>query len=130
MNERTMAEIEQHVRILGWLNIGLSLFSLAVGVFVVVIVAGAGALAGDPDALVITSLVALFIGGLMLVLSLPGLLAGYGLLKRKQWGRIVALIIGILNLMNFPFGTAIGAYSLWVLLPQEATDYFAGAKTI
>ena len=130
MNEKTMKEIDQHVRILGWLNIGLSLFSLIIGVFVFLIVAGAGALSGDAEAFAITSLIATFVGGIMLVLSLPGFVAGYGLLKRKQWGRILALIIGILNLMNFPFGTAVGVYTIWVLLPQEASEYFATPKTI
>lgn len=128
MNERTMKEINQHVRILGWLNVGLSLFMLVIGAFVFLVVAGAGALSGDADAFVITSLVGTIVGGFMLVMALPGLLAGYGLLKRKQWGRILALVIGILNLVNFPFGTAVGVYTLWVLLPQDATDYFAVPK--
>jgi hypothetical protein len=45
------------------------------------------------------------------------LIAGYGLLNRRPWGRIVAIIAAILALIKFPFGTALGIYTLWVLAP-------------
>jgi hypothetical protein len=61
----------------------------------------------------------------MVLLGFPGLLAGYGLLKRKPWARYLALILGVLELVNFPVGTAIGVYTLLILLQESATDYFA-----
>jgi hypothetical protein len=45
------------------------------------------------------------------------LIAGYGLLQRRPWGRIVAIIVAILALLKIPFGTALGIYTLWVLAP-------------
>ena len=49
---------------------------------------------------------------------------GYALLNRKSWGRVVALIAGILALFKFPLGTALGIYTLWVLLPSpSAVEY-------
>jgi hypothetical protein len=45
------------------------------------------------------------------------LIAGYGLLNRRPWGRVVAIIAAILALIKFPFGTALGIYTLWVLAP-------------
>jgi hypothetical protein len=45
------------------------------------------------------------------------LIAGYGLLNRRPWGRIVAIIASILALFKFPIGTALGIYTLWVLAP-------------
>jgi hypothetical protein len=45
------------------------------------------------------------------------LAAGYGLLNRRPWGRIVAIIAAILALIKFPLGTALGIYTLWVLGP-------------
>jgi hypothetical protein len=59
------------------------------------------------------------------VLALPGLAAGYRLLKRQAWGRILALVVGFLDLVNFPVSTAIGIYTLWVLLQDSAATYFA-----
>jgi hypothetical protein len=44
-------------------------------------------------------------------------LAGYGLLNRLPWGRVVAIIAAILALIHIPIGTALGIYTLWVLAP-------------
>lgn len=45
------------------------------------------------------------------------LITGYSLLTRRPWGRILAIIVGILALLKFPIGTALGIYTLWVLAP-------------
>ncbi|MGA2832421.1 MAG: zinc ribbon domain-containing protein [Terracidiphilus sp.] len=42
--------------------------------------------------------------------------AGWGLLEHTQWGRIVAIVAAILSLIRFPFGTALGIWTLIVLL--------------
>jgi len=42
--------------------------------------------------------------------------AGYGLMERAQWGRVVAIVAAILSLLKFPFGTALGIWTLVVLL--------------
>jgi hypothetical protein len=70
------------------------------------------------------------VGGLMVVLALPALLAGIGLLRRKEWGRILALIVGVFDLLNFPIGTLIAVYSFYVLLQNSATPYFAGTTSL
>lgn len=44
-------------------------------------------------------------------------LAGFGLLTRQPWGRVVGIVVAILSLLKFPFGTALGIYTLWVLAP-------------
>jgi len=45
------------------------------------------------------------------------LVAGYSLMTRRPWGRVLAIIAAILALIKFPFGTALGIYTLWVLAP-------------
>lgn len=48
----------------------------------------------------------------------------WGLFERQPWARVLGLVLGILALMRFPFGTALGIYSLWVLAPeQSAREY-------
>ena len=64
------------------------------------------------------------IAGFCLVFSLPGLLAGYGLLKYRPWARILTLILCFLNLLNIPLGTILGAYGLWVLLSSEGQQFY------
>jgi hypothetical protein len=58
--------------------------------------------------------------------ALLALAAGVSLLMRKSWGRIFAIVIGILALITIPFGTALGIYTLWVLAPStSAAEYDA-----
>ena len=64
------------------------------------------------------------IGGMLLLTSIVKLLCGYGLLKRKSWGRIYALVLAVLGLIAFPFGTLIGIYAIWVLAKTETAELF------
>jgi hypothetical protein len=129
MNQLNENEIGFHITIIGWLNIVLNAMLLGVGMCGFLLLSGIGTFAaadsGEPVALAILGI----IGGVALlffaVLALPGMLAGIGLLKRQKWGQILGLVVGMLSLFNFPFGTAIGAYTLFVLLQDAATDYFA-----
>jgi hypothetical protein len=41
-------------------------------------------------------------------------------MKRERWARTTAIVVGILAIFHPPFGTAMGIYTLWVLLPAEA----------
>ena len=52
----------------------------------------------------------------VLLRGVLALVAGYGLLERAPWGRIVAIVAAFLNLLKFPFGTAIGIWTLVVLM--------------
>jgi hypothetical protein len=45
-------------------------------------------------------------------------------MNHERWARTTAIVIGILALFHPPFGTALGIYTLWVLLPGEsAAEY-------
>ncbi len=55
----------------------------------------------------------------ILFLSVPTLIAGIGLLTRKSWATLFALIIGCLKLFSFPIGTAIGGYSIWIYSEEQ-----------
>jgi hypothetical protein len=126
MNQMDQREMEQHVTILGWLLIVGHAIFLAIGVFVLVLLVSVGAVTGDQNAWAIMTIVGVSLAAVMSLLALPGIAAGYGLLKRRPWGRILAIVIAVLGLINFPIGTAMGIYALWVLLQQAATSYFAG----
>jgi len=71
-----------------------------------------------------------FITIILLVVSLPGFIAGVGLIRFKSWSRILAMIVAVFNLFNFPIGTALGVYALWVLLsPESAKLLSSGGKS-
>lgn len=63
------------------------------------------------------------------VMAVLALVAGYGLLTRRPWGRVLGIVIGVLALLKFPIGTALGVYTLWVLAPaQSGAEYDAIAQ--
>jgi len=65
----------------------------------------------------------------MFVISAPGILGGTGLLKRKYWAKILVLVLGFLNLLHFPFGTALGIYTIWLLTRKETAPLFAAKSS-
>ncbi len=69
-----------------------------------------------PFILPIAGMVAVF----FLASAVAGFLAGWGLLNYRPWARLLALILGVISLIHIPFGTALGIYTLWVLLPAES----------
>jgi hypothetical protein len=118
-------EIQQHITILGWLYIVGYAFFLLIGIFIFVLLTSIGAVTGDQQAMVVLSIVGTAVGGLLVVLAIPGIVAGVGLLARKSWARYLAIVVAILGLVNFPIGTLVGVYALWILLQESALHYFS-----
>lgn len=58
------------------------------------------------------------------IFALLAFLTAWGLQTRQPWGRTMALVVGVINLLSIPFGTALGIYTLVVLLPEEADREF------
>ena len=60
----------------------------------------------------------------LMVLSLPSVIAGIGLIRFRPWARIMTIVLSVLHLFNIPFGTALGVYGLWALLAPETEMLF------
>ena len=65
-----------------------------------------------------------FFGWLILAKAAAGFIAGWGLLERQDWARTVALVVAFIALLSVPIGTALGIYTLWVLLPNQSDDEY------
>lgn len=124
MNQLTTRDLQAHVTILGWLLIVGHLVYLAIGGFLFMLLTGVGVASGEAEAMRVLGVVGTSLGVFLAALAVPGLLAGYGLLTRKTWGCVLAVVVAVLGLIHFPIGTAIGIYALWVLLQTSATEYF------
>lgn len=124
-----------HVRILAWLHIVFGALGLLAALIILAVFGGVAGIVGfaahEPDAQVAVPILGLIGGGiffLLLLLSLPGIIAGLGLLKFQPWARILTIVLSALNLLNVPVGTAIGVYGLWVLLQQDTERLFAAGR--
>lgn len=73
--------------------------------------------------------IAPFLVAMTVVMAALALFAGYSLLTRRPWARVLVIVLGILALFKFPIGTALGIYTLWVLAPaNSAAEYDALAE--
>lgn len=62
--------------------------------------------------------------GFLLILAAGGICVGIGLMQRRPWARITAIILSVLALFHPPFGTALAIYTLWVLLADESGNEY------
>jgi hypothetical protein len=122
--------MDKHITALGIIYIAFSILGIIAAVIVFLTVTGGGLMSGDPEAMAITAGVGISVSALIMVLSVPGILGGYGLLKKYNWARIVVLILGFLNLLNIPIGTAIGIYTIWVLFNDETVKMFTSQPAV
>ena len=129
MNQIDQESMKTHITILGWLNIADGIVTMLIGALGFMFLTGIGFVSGKPEAAGVLALVGTTSALFMFAVGFPSLLAGIGLLREENWGRILTIIVSFLNLVWIPVGTALGLYGLWVLLRQEATDYFVMPKT-
>jgi hypothetical protein len=125
-----------HIKILGWINIIFGALGMIAALVVFSIFGGLAGLvgfSGDADSRVAAPILFL-IGGmvliLLIVLSVPGLIGGIGLLKFKPWARILMIILSALHILNIPIGTLLGVYGLWALLNPETEALFANGGVL
>lgn len=127
-NAAPVSRMEKHITIVAALSIFFGTLGILIGIVAFVAIAGGGLISGDPKAMSVTGIVGTCIALFFFITSAPKLIAGIGLLKRRSWARILALILAIFDLIQIPIGTAIGIYVIWVLLNNETAKLFAHAS--
>jgi hypothetical protein len=121
----SIGRVKRHAHLLGVLWLAFSAFNLFGGLLLVIV---ATALIphlyqmGVPHDVPVgfLSVFLATLGILVLAKAVCGFLAGRGVVQHEPWARTVALVLAFISLINFPFGTGLGVYTLWVLLPEES----------
>ena len=122
--------MDRHVTLLGILASLWGALAALVGISMLLLAMGAMAIVGDPDgervALAAGLTVAIFtsVGIFSLLWGLGHVWVGILLRRRQPLGRIVMLGLAVVNVLVFPFGTALGGYALWVLLSNDGRRAF------
>ena len=127
-------KMEKHVTVLGILYIAFSALGLLLAVIIFTAIVGGGMISGNSEAMTITAVVGPAVALFFVLLSAPGLIGGIYLLKHRPWARILVLVLGFINLIEIPIGTALGIYTIWVLFKNETVDLFTpspiGTQTV
>jgi len=116
--------MESHKRILGILYLVWGLLTLllvfGINVFISFMMFHTNTRELDlPEMMMVEGIVRVIMGFVLLVISLPSIIGGIGMLYDKKWAFTIILIVGIFSLMSFPMGTAIGVYTLWAYLKDQ-----------
>ena len=116
--------LDTHARVAAVLHIVLACLSLMVLLAIAAVVGAFGALGPSWG---VDREVATWVGGIgMMVVALFALTAitelvgAVMLLRGSDFGRVMTMVFSGLQLFNIPFGTAVGAYSLWALMRKDA----------
>ena len=116
-----------HVHLLGilWLVLGVLTALGGVALFVVAnIIFGRQGIATEQGAPPFIRPLLSIIGCAILAKAAVSFIAGIGLLQRQPWARVLAIVLGVISLLNVPFGTALGIYTLWALLSANAEERY------
>jgi hypothetical protein len=129
--------MEKHISLVGILNIvynalgiigAFVLFAIAIGFrYFFELISRCGHHGMDeipPEVMDILPFIMSIIGILVLTFSIIGIIGAVGVLKKKEWGRIIMLVTSFFNLIRMPLGTVLGVYSIWVLLNDETIRLF------
>jgi hypothetical protein len=111
--------MKTHIQIVAALHIAMGALSLLAAIAVFAFLGMAGGIVvsqGEHEAAGIIGIVAVVLCGFLAVLALPGIIGGWALFAGRSWGRPFVMVLGVIQLINIPFGTALGIYTLWALL--------------
>ena len=127
--------MKKHVDFLGLLYIVFNALTILTAIIVFLVLSGVGffadALTGPEivyhscSLATLTTSIGMIIAFFLLLFSIPGIIGGIGLLKMRPWARLLVLILGCINLINIPFGTILGIYTIWVLMQDEIITMFS-----
>ena len=128
--ELRRSRVREHVRLVGilWMAYSSLYIMAGLGLLVVVKVIFGGVIhipnGPSPEASIWMRPLFSFMAWLLIAIAATGFFTGWGLLQREAWARPVALVAGFLALLRIPLGTALGIYTLWVLLPSQSDEEY------
>jgi len=112
--------MQTHVKIVALLNIGFGALSAVVGTLVTFGLGLAGVASGDLLGGLLLGTAGVVAGLVLVLIALPQIVGGVGLLAQRNWARWVLIVTSALGLFKyFPIGTVLNIYALWVLLHDE-----------
>lgn len=110
--------MDLHTRIVAGLHIAFGLIGALFMVIGTLAMGGMGLMTGPDMPWFVFGLGTAALG-ILALLALAQAVAGFLLYKGHSAGRIAVIVFGVLSLLQFPLGTALGLYTLWVLLIRK-----------
>ncbi len=111
--------MQQHYKILGILYLVYGGLTILVGFMIGSLLHLVANMPLNHEEEMVLGIISTVIPVVLVLISLPNIIAGIGLLYNKRWALIMSVILSIFNIMNMPFGTGLSIYSIYVLVKEE-----------
>ena len=108
----------------GLLTTLVGVSTLALGVGAVALITSANRSEGGQFAPGLTAAYYTTVATISMVWGAAHVAVGVPLRRRRPWSRMAALMLGSIDLLLLPYGTALGLYGLWVLLHEDGKALF------
>jgi hypothetical protein len=108
----------------GLLTVVVGLSTLALGVGAVALIASASRSGVSQVAAGITAAAFTALAFIAMLWGAAHVVVGLPLRRHVPWSRLIALMLGSVDLLLLPYGTALGVYTLWVLLTEDGKRVF------
>ena len=103
--------------------VGVSTLALGIGAVAIITSASHGS-GGGRFAAGLTAAAFTTLAVIAMVWGVGHVLVGVPLRRHTHWARLLALMLGSVDLLLLPYGTALGVYALWALLSEEGKKLF------
>ncbi len=109
----------------GLLTVAVGVSTLALGLAAVALIASPSRGGGDHVVAGITAAAFTALAFIAILWGAAHVIVGVPLRRRTPWSRLAALMLGSIDLLLLPYGTALGAYALYVLLNEKGKALFS-----
>jgi hypothetical protein len=103
--------------------VGVSTLALGIGAFAIIRSAGHGN-ASSQFAAGLTAVLFTTLAILAILWGTAHITVGIPLRRHRSWARVMALLLASVDLLLLPYGTALGIYTLWLLLSEKGKGLF------
>ena len=90
--------MEKHINVVAALQIGLSIFGLLIVFLIFTVLKLVGGFINEPEGSMVLNIIANVIAIVFTAIAIPGIIAGLGLYKRKEWARILTLVLSVIEI--------------------------------
>jgi hypothetical protein len=124
VNEVNGLTPEQHNKFLAWSHIGYGSTMVLLMMAVIAFIWAMLRFDANPPPPIFLFFITLFILVINGAMMVPSFVAGYGLLKKKNWAKTWAIISAVLAAAQFPIGTGVCIYTFCFLFSERGRAIF------
>jgi hypothetical protein len=109
----------------GLLTTLVGVSTLALGIGAVAVIASTARGGGGDVAAGLTAFAFTALAIMAMTWGTAHVVVGVPLRRHRPWSRLAALMLGAVDLLLLPYGTALGVYAIWILLDEDSKRLFA-----